>query len=93
MKRSLLALLLLLWLLPAMATDDVSTVVNNANSGDNAPVALNAESSESPVAKTKIRKKKNHLSSPNLSSADMALHPTRPLSRKETTATPSTSGL
>ena len=56
MKRSLLALLLLLWLLPAMATDDVSTVVNNANSGDNAPVALNAESSESPVANDKDKK-------------------------------------
>lgn len=56
MKRSLLALLLLLWLLPAMANDDVSTVVNNANSGDNAPVALNAESSESPVANDKDKK-------------------------------------
>ncbi len=56
MKRSLLALLLLLWLLPAMATDDVSTVVDNANSGDNAPVALNAESSESPVANDKDKK-------------------------------------
>ncbi len=56
MKRSLLALLLLLWLLPAMANDDVSTVVDNANSGDNAPVALNAESSESPVAKDKDKK-------------------------------------
>lgn len=56
MKRSLLALLLLLWLLPAMANDDVSTVVNNANSGDNAPVTLNAESSESPVAKDKDKK-------------------------------------
>ena len=56
MKRSLLALLLLLWLLPAMATDDVITVVDNANSGDNAPVALNAESSESPVANDKDKK-------------------------------------
>lgn len=56
MKRSLLALLLLLWLLPAMANDDVSTVVDNANSGDNAPVALNAESSESPVANDKDKK-------------------------------------
>ena len=56
MKRSLLALLLLLWLLPAMATDDVSTVVDNANSGDNAPVALNAESSESQVANDKDKK-------------------------------------
>ena len=56
MKRSLLALLLLLWLLPAMATDDVSTVVDNANSGDNAPVALNAVSSESLVANDKDKK-------------------------------------
>ena len=56
MKRSLLALLLLLWLLPAMATDDVITVVDNANSGDNAPVALNAVSSESPVANDKDKK-------------------------------------
>lgn len=56
MKRSLLALLLLLWLLPAMATDDVSTVVDNADSGDNATLVENPVSSESPVANDKDKK-------------------------------------
>ena len=50
MKRFFLAIFSLLWLLPGLAIDDVSPVVDGAEGEENAPVALNAVSSDSPVA-------------------------------------------
>ena len=50
MKRFFLAIFSLLWLLPGLAIDDVSPVVDGAEGEENAPVSLNAVSSDSPVA-------------------------------------------
>ena len=49
MKRFFLAIFSLLWLLPGLAIDDVSPVMDGAEGEENAPVALNAVSSNSPV--------------------------------------------
>ena len=56
MKKSLLVLLALLWLLPAMATEDVSSIVDNADGVNNANVIENAVSTESPQANDNDKK-------------------------------------
>ena len=56
MKKSLLVLLALLWLLPAMATEDVSSIVDNADGVNNANVIENAVCTESPQANDNDKK-------------------------------------
>lgn len=56
MKKSLLVLLALLWLLPAMATEDVSSIVDNADGVNNANVIENVVSTESPQANDNDKK-------------------------------------